>query len=180
MRLIHQPPGMLALLFAAAALLPISGALLATIHNDVPRLDQYGHIVNAHDGSVVFFGGLYFMYGTVRTLTQASGRNARWRPPKMPCPPELSRPLTLARATAGRARVQVYENCTQHGSQCEGPCGYSPNTCEASHAGVLQRFPGPHGPHLVTTARVARAQFPCTLAPTSSRGRCSRSTFCPT
>jgi hypothetical protein len=58
----------------------------ATIRNDIPRLDQYGHIVNAHDGSVVFFNGTYFMYGT------------------------------------------VYENCTQPGSQCANPCGYTPNT----------------------------------------------------
>ena len=59
---------------------------VVTIHNDIPRVDQYGHIVNAHDGSVVYFDGLYFMYGT------------------------------------------VYENCTQKGSQCDSPCGYSPNT----------------------------------------------------
>lgn len=36
-------------------------ALLVTVHNDVPRLDQFGHIVNAHDGSVVRFNGTYFM-----------------------------------------------------------------------------------------------------------------------
>jgi hypothetical protein len=59
---------------------------VVTIHNDIPRVDQYGHIVNAHDGSVVYFDGLYFLYGT------------------------------------------VYENCTQKGSQCDSPCGYSPNT----------------------------------------------------
>ncbi len=62
-----------------------ASGLLTTIHNDVPRVDQYGHIVNAHDGSVVLFNGTYFMYGT------------------------------------------VYENCTQHGTQCQAPCGYNPN-----------------------------------------------------
>lgn len=63
-------------------------AAVVTIHNDVPRVDQLGHIVNAHDGSVVHFPGTpgYFMYGT------------------------------------------VYENCTQVGTQCQAPCGYSPNT----------------------------------------------------
>jgi hypothetical protein len=74
---------------AAASLglsLSLALATLVTVHNDVPRVDQFGDIVNAHDGSVVKFGGVYFLYGT------------------------------------------VYENCTQHGTQCEGPCGYSPNT----------------------------------------------------
>ncbi len=76
-------------------LLRASSALLVTLDNVNPRLDQYGHILNAHDGSVTrfinasdgtaAFNGLYFMAGT------------------------------------------VYENCTQHGSQCSG-CGYSPNT----------------------------------------------------
>ena len=68
----------------------IISALLTTIRNDIPRLDQYGNILNAHDGSVVQFSntpfnGTYFMYGT------------------------------------------VYENCTQHGTQCTSPCGYNPN-----------------------------------------------------
>ena len=73
---------------AAAAVLAASARAQrqVTVRNDVPRVDQFGHIVNAHDGSVVKFDGSYFMYGT------------------------------------------VYENCTQHGTQCEGPCGYSPNT----------------------------------------------------
>jgi hypothetical protein len=75
----------LLILLAAAA----RGALV-TVRNDVPRVDQFGHIVNAHDGSVVHFegtiyDGTYFMFGT------------------------------------------VYENCTQHGAQCESPCGYAPN-----------------------------------------------------
>lgn len=60
-------------------------ASLVTVRNDVPRVDNFGRILNAHDGSVVKFLGIYFMYGT------------------------------------------VYENCTQHGSQCEAPCGYAPN-----------------------------------------------------
>ena len=70
----------------SVAVLLVSNAGIVTIHNDVPRVDQFGHILNAHDGCVVFFDGLYYMYGT------------------------------------------VYENCTQPGSQCDGPCGYSPNT----------------------------------------------------
>lgn len=71
---------------ALLCLFPSALSLLATIRNDVPRVDQFGHIVNAHDGSVVFFDGIYYMYGT------------------------------------------VYENCTQPGTQCAAPCGYSPNT----------------------------------------------------
>ena len=36
-----------------------------TIRNDVPRRDTIGNIVNAHDGSVVFFNDTAFLYGTV-------------------------------------------------------------------------------------------------------------------
>ena len=56
---------------SAFALLCTFGlAAIVTVRNDVPRVDQYGHIVNAHDGSVVHFegspfDGTYFMYGTV-------------------------------------------------------------------------------------------------------------------
>ena len=71
----------LALLAATCA-----SSLTVTIRNDVPRVDTAGAIVNAHDGSMMFFNNTYFLYGT------------------------------------------VYENCTQHGTQCEAPCGYSPNT----------------------------------------------------
>lgn len=50
--------------------LPLVCALQVTVRNDVPRVDQRGLIVNAHDGSVVSFphtpwGGTFFMYGTV-------------------------------------------------------------------------------------------------------------------
>jgi hypothetical protein len=50
--------------------LPSAVSLMVTVRNDVPRVDQYGHIINAHDGSVVNFlntpwAGTYFMYGTV-------------------------------------------------------------------------------------------------------------------
>ena len=73
--------------FLCASLCALAAAAgLVTVRNDVPRVDQFGDIVNAHDGSVVYVDGVYFMYGT------------------------------------------VYENCTQHGSQCEAPCGYTPNT----------------------------------------------------
>ena len=61
-----MPPRALAFALLCAAGL----AAVVTIRNDVPRVDQYGHIVNAHDGSVVHFegspfAGIYFMYGTV-------------------------------------------------------------------------------------------------------------------
>ena len=46
-------------------LLSTTLALPVTIRNDVPRVDTEGNIVNAHDGSVVLFDGIYFMYGTV-------------------------------------------------------------------------------------------------------------------
>ena len=55
---------------AFALLCTVGLAAIVTVRNDVPRVDQYGHIVNAHDGSVVHFegspfDGTYFMYGTV-------------------------------------------------------------------------------------------------------------------
>ena len=37
---------------------------MVTIRNDIPRVDQWGTIVNAHDGVVVRFDDLYYMYGT--------------------------------------------------------------------------------------------------------------------
>ena len=49
----------------ALACAGLAAALLVTVRNDVPRRDQWGGIVNAHDGSVVKFDGTYFMYGTV-------------------------------------------------------------------------------------------------------------------
>jgi hypothetical protein len=70
----------------AALLLPQASSLLATIHNDIPRVDLDGHILDAHDGSVLLHNNTYYLYGT------------------------------------------VYENCTQAGTQCNGKCGYSPNT----------------------------------------------------
>lgn len=82
--LLQTPP--LALVILTSLFTYTISSNVVTIHNDIPRVDQYGHILNAHDGSVVYFDGIYFMYGT------------------------------------------VYENCTQPGSQCDGPCGYSPNT----------------------------------------------------
>jgi hypothetical protein len=52
-------------------------AATVTVRNDVPRLDQFGHIINAHDGSVFWFEDTYFMYGTVyenctQTATQCT------------------------------------------------------------------------------------------------------------
>lgn len=49
----------------ALALLAQTSSLLVTIRNDVPRVDSTGQILNAHDGSVLFFNGTYFLYGTV-------------------------------------------------------------------------------------------------------------------
>jgi len=45
-----------------ALLVAHSAALLVTIRNDVPRLDDRGRIVNAHDGSVELFDGMFYMY----------------------------------------------------------------------------------------------------------------------
>ena len=61
---------LISLLVCASAALVVSTVTPVTIHNDVPRLDQYGHIVNAHDGSVINYNlfpelsqyhGIYFM-----------------------------------------------------------------------------------------------------------------------
>jgi hypothetical protein len=61
---------MRSLLFTTSLLARTCSSLVVTIRNDVPRVDQHGAIVNAHDGSVVSFpdtpwNGTYFMYGTV-------------------------------------------------------------------------------------------------------------------
>ena len=81
-----RAPAVALRLLCASLAASTAAAGLVTVRNDVPRVDQFGHILNAHDGSVVYIDGVYFMYGT------------------------------------------VYENCTQRGSQCDAPCGYSPNT----------------------------------------------------
>jgi hypothetical protein len=39
-------------------------AVTVTIHNDVPRGDQNGDIVDAHDGALMRFNGTYYLYGT--------------------------------------------------------------------------------------------------------------------
>src|SRR3569832_2425552 len=39
-------------------------AVMVTIHNDVPRVDQNGDIVDAHDGSIARYNGTYYLYGT--------------------------------------------------------------------------------------------------------------------
>lgn len=38
---------------------------VATIHNDVPRVDTEGNIVNAHDGSLMRHNGTFYLFGTV-------------------------------------------------------------------------------------------------------------------
>jgi len=69
----------MARVFTAALLCLACAAKLVTIHNDVPRVDQYGHIVNAHDGSVVNFNGTWFLYGTV--YENCTQRGAQCRSP---------------------------------------------------------------------------------------------------
>lgn len=34
-----------------------------TIHNDLPRLDVTGALVDAHDGMILYHNGVYFLYG---------------------------------------------------------------------------------------------------------------------
>lgn len=57
------------------AILAVSSSV--TIHNDIPRVDTTGTILNAHDGSVVLFGGLYHLYGTVYEFCQQNGTQCR-------------------------------------------------------------------------------------------------------
>ena len=46
---------------------------VATIHNNVPRVDTAGNIVNAHDGSIIRHNGTFYMYGTVYELCHQPG-----------------------------------------------------------------------------------------------------------
>jgi MYXO-CTERM domain-containing protein len=41
-----------------------SFGVTVTVHNDVPRRDQNGDIVDAHDGSLMRVDGTYYLYGT--------------------------------------------------------------------------------------------------------------------
>jgi hypothetical protein len=50
-----------------------------TIHNDEPRQDVRGAIVDAHDGNLQFFNGRYYLYGTAYGGTAGFSINNRFR-----------------------------------------------------------------------------------------------------
>lgn len=50
-----------------------------TVHNDVPRMDEKGKIVDAHDGNLQFFNGRYYLYGTAYGKTAGFSINNRFR-----------------------------------------------------------------------------------------------------
>ena len=50
-----------------------------TIHNDLPRRDVTGAIVDAHDGNLQFFHGRYYLYGTAYGKTAGFSINNRFR-----------------------------------------------------------------------------------------------------
>lgn len=73
-----------ALLVLAAAALPACHAKTpnyhsVTIHNDIPRRDTAGHILDAHDGNLQFFNGRYYLYGTAYDSTAGFSINNRFR-----------------------------------------------------------------------------------------------------
>lgn len=51
-----------------------SAALSVTIHNDSPRRDMKGHILDAHDGSLQYFQGKFYLYGTYYGASNGLGR----------------------------------------------------------------------------------------------------------
>ena len=53
-----------AIALALAIMTAPAFAVMVTIHNDVPRVDQNGDIVDAHDGSIARYNGTYYLYGT--------------------------------------------------------------------------------------------------------------------
>ncbi len=72
-------PAVLACLIAPAARPATARARVVTIHNDVPRLDTQGHILDAHDGCLHFFQGRYYLYGTAYGKTAGYTINNRFR-----------------------------------------------------------------------------------------------------
>ena len=56
-----------------------SSYIKATIHNDEPRYDSKGEIVDAHDGNLQFFDGRYYLYGTAYGKTAGFSINNRFR-----------------------------------------------------------------------------------------------------
>ncbi|HEX3986278.1 MAG TPA: family 43 glycosylhydrolase [Acidobacteriaceae bacterium] len=73
------------LVFALLGLIPISASAatsafrVVTIHNDAPRRDVNGPILDAHDGCLLFFNGRYYLYGTAYGKTAGYTINNRFR-----------------------------------------------------------------------------------------------------
>ena len=55
------------LLPALLLLLAISAAVAVMIDNIIPRRDQHGNILNAHDGHIVLVNGTFWLFGTSYT-----------------------------------------------------------------------------------------------------------------
>ena len=51
-------------MFALSVMAAPAFAVMVTIHNDAPRVDRNGDIVDAHDGSIARYNGTYYLYGT--------------------------------------------------------------------------------------------------------------------
>jgi len=67
--------------YLSAVLSPVCAAVLVTINNTLPRLDDTGAIMDVHDGSVQKFpaaapgsGGLYWIHGAQYGLCQEPPR----------------------------------------------------------------------------------------------------------
>ena len=50
-----------------------------TIHNELPRRDTSGSVIDAHDGNLQFFAGRYYLYGTAYGKTAGFSINNRFR-----------------------------------------------------------------------------------------------------
>jgi hypothetical protein len=50
-----------------------------TIHNELPRRDTSGAVIDAHDGNLQFFAGRYYLYGTAYGKTAGFSINNRFR-----------------------------------------------------------------------------------------------------
>jgi hypothetical protein len=47
----------------ASVILIACGSTTVTVHNDKPRLDTEGNIMDIHDGNTLLVGGTYYYYG---------------------------------------------------------------------------------------------------------------------